>query len=137
APCRQAYAYICSPPSVVITIAVSFFFQAEDGIRDGHVTGVQTCALPISAGTAALGNASDGMRISGNASSNSVGGTAAGAGNTIANNGAGVVIDSGTGNSVLSNSIHSSGALGINLGVDGHTANDLDDPDTGANNLQN
>src|SRR5690625_492147 len=27
-----------------------FFFQAEDGIRDGHVTGVQTCALPISSG---------------------------------------------------------------------------------------
>src|SRR5690625_7350984 len=25
-----------------------FFFKAEDGIRDGHVTGVQTCALPIS-----------------------------------------------------------------------------------------
>src|SRR5690606_40111210 len=27
---------------------VPFFFQAEDGIRDFHVTGVQTCALPIS-----------------------------------------------------------------------------------------
>src|SRR6267154_1415166 len=27
---------------------VFFFFQAEDGIRDGRVTGVQTCALPIS-----------------------------------------------------------------------------------------
>src|SRR5207248_8698299 len=26
-----------------------FFFQAEDGIRDRTVTGVQTCALPISA----------------------------------------------------------------------------------------
>src|SRR5687767_15323718 len=26
----------------------SFFFQAEDGIRDKLVTGVQTCALPIS-----------------------------------------------------------------------------------------
>src|SRR5437870_10391091 len=26
---------------------ILFFFQAEDGIRDGHVTGVQTCALPI------------------------------------------------------------------------------------------
>src|SRR5690606_39826036 len=26
-----------------------FFFQAEDGIRAFHVTGVQTCALPISA----------------------------------------------------------------------------------------
>src|SRR5438874_4332516 len=25
----------------------SFFFQAEDGIRDLYVTGVQTCALPI------------------------------------------------------------------------------------------
>src|SRR5690625_5829265 len=25
-----------------------FLYQAEDGIRDGHVTGVQTCALPIS-----------------------------------------------------------------------------------------
>src|SRR3989442_4124371 len=25
-----------------------FFFQAEDGIRDADVTGVQTCALPIS-----------------------------------------------------------------------------------------
>src|SRR5439155_11356262 len=28
--------------------ALAFFVQAEDGIRDGHVTGVQTCALPIS-----------------------------------------------------------------------------------------
>src|SRR2546430_4282541 len=28
---------------------VFFFFQAEDGIRDLTVTGVQTCALPISA----------------------------------------------------------------------------------------
>src|SRR5690606_40406969 len=27
---------------------VVLFFQAEDGIRDFHVTGVQTCALPIS-----------------------------------------------------------------------------------------
>src|SRR5204862_4869612 len=28
--------------------SISFFFQAEDGIRDLYVTGVQTCALPIS-----------------------------------------------------------------------------------------
>src|SRR5438309_4484166 len=27
--------------------SIFFFFQAEDGIRDGTVTGVQTCALPI------------------------------------------------------------------------------------------
>src|SRR5260370_2107824 len=29
-------------------LSVVFFFQAEDGIRDSSVTGVQTCALPIS-----------------------------------------------------------------------------------------
>src|SRR5256885_8966439 len=31
----------------VETIVFLFFFQAEDGIRDYKVTGVQTCALPI------------------------------------------------------------------------------------------
>src|SRR5439155_16725702 len=34
---------------IYIIFFFDFFFQAEDGIRDGHVTGVQTCALPISA----------------------------------------------------------------------------------------
>src|SRR5690625_5503249 len=33
--------------SLYLFLYFSFFFQAEDGIRDGHVTGVQTCALPI------------------------------------------------------------------------------------------
>src|SRR2546430_7687632 len=32
----------------IVNIACFFFFQAEDGIRDLTVTGVQTCALPIS-----------------------------------------------------------------------------------------
>src|SRR5256885_6590902 len=32
-----------------VTGGVFFFFQAEDGIRDYKVTGVQTCALPICA----------------------------------------------------------------------------------------
>src|ERR1041384_8596284 len=31
-----------------MTASIVFFFQAEDGIRDKLVTGVQTCALPIS-----------------------------------------------------------------------------------------
>src|SRR5690606_41183016 len=35
-----------------IDIETHFFIQAEDGIRDFHVTGVQTCALPISADVA-------------------------------------------------------------------------------------
>src|SRR5690606_40664404 len=34
-----------------------FFFQAEDGIRDFHVTGVQTCALPICSTRAVAGAA--------------------------------------------------------------------------------
>src|SRR6266849_4597916 len=37
---------VCGP------CVMSFFFQAEDGIRDPLVTGVQTCALPISLGQA-------------------------------------------------------------------------------------
>ena len=32
----------------VCRVILLFFFQAEDGIRDIGVTGVQTCALPIS-----------------------------------------------------------------------------------------
>src|SRR2546430_11426754 len=41
-------------------VVVFFFFQAEDGIRDLTVTGVQTCALPISS---LLLVRSDGARI--------------------------------------------------------------------------
>src|SRR5690606_39311813 len=33
---------------LLLFVVLFFFFQAEDGIRDFHVTGVQTCALPIS-----------------------------------------------------------------------------------------
>src|SRR5690606_40346073 len=35
--------YMC----LELFVYLFFFFQAEDGIRDFHVTGVQTCALPI------------------------------------------------------------------------------------------
>src|SRR5256885_1533910 len=35
-----------------LLVCFFFFFQAEDGIRDYKVTGVQTCALPISPTTA-------------------------------------------------------------------------------------
>src|SRR5205085_8593180 len=33
---------------LMVSVVFFFFFQAEDGIRDLTVTGVQTCALPIS-----------------------------------------------------------------------------------------
>src|SRR5260370_26918940 len=38
------------PILISATDVLIFFFQAEDGIRDSSVTGVQTCALPISGG---------------------------------------------------------------------------------------
>src|SRR2546430_4709076 len=34
--------------AAMVAVLLFFFFQAEDGIRDLTVTGVQTCALPIS-----------------------------------------------------------------------------------------
>src|SRR5689334_24675649 len=39
--------FLCQLRSLIQRTVV-FFFQAEDGIRDGTGTGVQTCALPIS-----------------------------------------------------------------------------------------
>src|SRR5205809_7244634 len=39
---------MCSFNHIVLLFVIFFFFQAEDGIRDVAVTGVQTCALPIS-----------------------------------------------------------------------------------------
>src|SRR5690606_39605282 len=37
----------CYAAVLLRALVLFFFFQAEDGIRDFHVTGVQTCALPI------------------------------------------------------------------------------------------
>src|SRR3989441_7367786 len=48
--CRAEPGFIClwvSDPGAVTPLVFFFFFQAEDGIRDKLVTGVQTCALPI------------------------------------------------------------------------------------------
>ena len=62
----------------------------------------------------------------------------AGAGNVIAHSvGAGVAIFSGTGTPVLRNRIFENAGRGIDLGSNGVTFNDLDDPDTGPNDLLN
>src|SRR5690606_40362424 len=43
---RSAH-FVLFGKSTGVFLYLLFFFQAEDGIRDFHVTGVQTCALPI------------------------------------------------------------------------------------------
>jgi hypothetical protein len=95
-----------------------------------------------STGKLPLGNEINGVIISSNASGNKIGGASTAAGNTIDYNAeAGVIVESGTGNSILSNSIYSNGHLGIDLAAPG-------DPPTGVtpnqpglrsgpNNLQN
>jgi hypothetical protein len=86
-------------------------------------------------GSNALGNAGFGIYTS--RPGTTIGGTAAGAGNTIAHNNPGVVVVGNINNPILGNSIFANGGLGIDLGNDGVTANDSGDGDTGANNLQN
>jgi uncharacterized repeat protein (TIGR01451 family)/CSLREA domain-containing protein len=89
-------------------------------------------------GTVALGNSSHGVFIASSAGNNTLGGTANGAGNIIAfNGGDGIFANSGTGNLFSRNAIFSNTNLGIDLGNNGVTLNDLGDGDTGANNLQN
>ena len=73
-----------------------------------------------------LGNEIHGVLINQGASNNSIGGTATGAGNTIAfnlDNGVDVVGLATTGNSIVSNLIFNNGLLGIDLGDDGVTLN--------------
>ncbi|HEX9332829.1 MAG TPA: hypothetical protein VF896_13125, partial [Anaerolineales bacterium] len=88
----------------------------------------------------ALGNSGNGIGIDGDPTNNTIGGTASGASNTIAFNGANGVLltaNTGTGNTISSNSIFANGGLGIDLGDDGVTPIDLFDADGGPNNLQN
>src|SRR5271157_3506666 len=93
-------------------------------------------------GKAPLGNEMNGVIVSNNASANTIGGTMSGAGNTIAFNVlAGVSVASGTGDSILTNSIYSNGHLGIDLVAPGDPPNGVtpNAPGTrsGPNDLQN
>jgi hypothetical protein len=116
--------------------------NTDDGVEfQGDTLGNEVLGNYIgtrASSTQDLGNGEDGVNIRDGAFNNIIGGTASGAGNRIAHNGQDrVFITRGTGNSVLSNVIFSNTGLGIDLDPNGVTNNDTDDPDTGANNLQN
>ncbi len=96
-------------------------------------------------GVSALGNGQDGVHLDTSTSNNEIGDVVSGRANVIAFNSGGdgvnLVSTAGTGNAIRGNSIHDNGSfsnqLGIDLGLNGVTANDAGDGDTGANNLQN
>lgn len=83
-------------------------------------------------GLVGLPNVGDGVFIL-DASDNSLSG-----GNVVAFNlGRGVAVDAGSNNALSGNAIFGNNSLGIDLGNDGLTSNDVDDADSGSNNLQN
>lgn len=98
--------------------------------------------IGLTPGGSALPNGGAGVLVSGGLN-NTIGGTASGDGNFIANNrAAGIAVvnipgANATGNSILGNSIFSNGGLGIDLNNDGVTLNTPGGPHTGPNNLQN
>jgi hypothetical protein len=71
-------------------------------------------------GSLPLGNGETGVVITSGSNNNTIGGTVAGAGNTIAFNYAGVTVDAATGNAIRQNSIFSHTLLGISLSSNGN-----------------
>ena len=89
------------------------------------------------AGLAPLGNAGDGIEVVGG-NDNTIGGLVPGVANLVAfNDGDGVAIESGTGNTVVRNAITENDGLGIDLEQDGVSFNDAGDIDAGANGVLN
>ncbi len=119
----------------------SGIFLRDAGTNNNIIRGNLIGLMPD--GVTPAGNGRHGIEISTSVNGTIVGGTEAGQGNRIANNGwdgVSVNADAGTGNAILGNTIYANGDLGIDLGNNGITANDPVvnmDSDTGANNLQN
>ncbi|NIP86505.1 MAG: tandem-95 repeat protein, partial [Planctomycetales bacterium] len=117
-------------------LAGVYLYGAQHNVVAGNFIGT------AADGNSPLGNSQYGVRLqsaSGSvANHNQIGGTEAGAGNRIAfNQGAGIRIFSGEGNTLAANAIFANGQLGIDLDSEGVTANDLGDVDGGANRRMN
>jgi uncharacterized repeat protein (TIGR01451 family) len=104
---------------------------SSDGLIQGNFVGMSATGMMN------LANSNEGIRCLA-VDTNIIGGTVAGAANTIAFNlGAGIRIIVGTNNAILGNSFLANDGLGINLSDDGVTPNDAGDTDGGPNNTQN
>ena len=104
-----------------------FYVTGNANTIDGNLIGT------TAGGAGALGNLNSGIYLA--ATGTVVGGAAP---NAIAFNvGSGVVVASGAGNQIASNSIRDNTLLGIDLAGNGVTLNDTNDADTGPNGLQN
>ena len=102
--------------------------NARDSVVEGNYIGTSRSGADRRTGNTMFGVTGSGPDLQGNVIR----------GNLIAYNYAdGVALTGGRGNAILTNSIHSNGGLGINLGTDGVTPNDAADADTGPNELQN
>ena len=125
----------------VISGNITYGIYAWGPNSTGNKIQGNTIGLDASRSTAiGNGGAGGGGIMLSNAPGNIVGGTVAGALNVISGHlGAGVMIAGAgaTGNTFLGNEVYDNDALGIDFGNDGVSSNDLDDVDTGANNLQN
>jgi hypothetical protein len=114
-----------------------------DGWNDNTTAGNRIIGNFIgtnAAATADLGNGDDGIHIFGQANNNQVGGLNSNEGNIITNNsGEGIQVHNefADNNAFLGNAIYGNTQMGINLGTDAVTANDLNDADTGPNDEQN
>jgi parallel beta-helix repeat protein len=106
-----------------------------NGTNGNRVQANRIGVTPV--GSALLPNAGDGIRITGGASGSVVGTLPPQANLIRGNAGAGIRVESGTGNDLSYNAIQGNGGLGIDLGPPGVTPNDPLDADNGANELLN
>ncbi len=128
-----------STASTIRKLAVNGFSGTGIYLNGGNGNTLQANYIGVTPAGASRTNT--GAAILLNATSNNlIGGTASGTGNWLANNGGdGIAITAATSlaNTILGNSIHNNGGLGIDLADNDVTANDVSDSDSGPNNLLN
>lgn len=118
---------------VVGTTSVAMYLSATD-----HSTVVGNQIGVASNDTTPIPNLGEGVYLESGSDRNTIGGTAAGEGNHIANSGSrGVFVGGAVSNDIRGNRIHDSVGLGIDLGGSGVSANDNGDADGGSNRYQN